>query len=79
MRLLSIMLVLLVASTSKAYMIDVEWINSNPTYDTLLVAVDGCNTFFKIKKQDVANLLNNQKALNEVVSNAMSHAKTGCK
>lgn len=80
MRSLFIALLLLSSISSKASStVDVEWINSNPTYDTLLITVDGCSTFFKIKKEDVLKLLTNQAALNQAVKSAINHSKTGCK
>lgn len=76
MRLL--ILVLLVSSYARAD-VDVDMpASGDQKLEIIRVSIDGCETLFKIKKEDFKRFSNNDAAMDELVAKANEHARSGC-
>lgn len=72
-------MLLLISSGAYAMDYDVDMPNSgDPKFELIRVTIDGCETKFKIKKQDFNKFSKNDDAMDQLVQKAIEHSKTGC-
>jgi hypothetical protein len=64
-----------------AFTYDVDWPSSDPKtgIHTLAITINGCETLFKVKTEDLESFKDNKQAMREMISIAISKAKSGCK
>jgi hypothetical protein len=73
-------IIILTPNCSKAstYDVDVDWPTSKGNVHSLRVSINGCDTIFLLKTNELEKLNNDNNALDKVIKTSIDHYKTGC-
>lgn len=66
-------------SVSHSFSYDIDWPISDAQSHTLSITINGCETFFKVKNEDLDAFSKDTMILKQALEKAMIKANRGCK
>lgn len=78
-KLLVASIVMMTCTSKAAQNVNVDIVSTSSKESKIIMTVDGCDTFIKIKTEELPLFLNSKKLLQEASEEAIAHSKSGCK